>query len=99
MKSIKPPIYHNWAIRRTKQTYVEINNYFSKLNNREYFASGSWLGEDGIAHTYDFLIFPHINRSTFVVKKIPKEYKEISWEWFQQHILNKKPKKILYEIY
>ena len=99
MKSIKPPIYHNWAIRRTKHTYQQINKYFSGLNGKSYSANGSWLDEQDFQHHHDFLIFPHIYKSTFVVREIPVGYNEVSWEWFQQNILNKKPKKILYEIY
>ncbi len=90
----------NWAVRRNKDTYQLINEYFATLNNRRYASNGRWpedTDEGEIWHNYDFLIFPHISRSTFVVQEIPSGYKEISFEEFKQHILKIKPK--YYELY
>lgn len=88
MKSIK------WAVRRNRDTYEVINEYFSKLNGKKYSARGPWEDEDGNWHQHDFIIFPHINKSTFAVRQIPTGYKEVPFEWFKQNIL-----KQYYEIY
>jgi len=83
MKSIDK----KWAIRRNKDTYREINEYFAKLNNRSYSATGRWSDDQGETyHDYDFLVFPKLAGTT-VVKSIPKGYEEVTWEWFQENIL------------
>jgi len=94
MKSTK-----KWAVRRNLETYKEINEYFGKLNNRNYSATGRWEDEEGNEHSFDFLVFPHIYTSTFAVREIPKGYEEVSYCWFIHNILNKAPKTLTYEIY
>lgn len=93
MKSFK------WAIRRHLGNYKEINKHFSALNNKKYSANGRWVDKQDYQHHHDFLIFPCIYKSTFVVREIPVGYKEVTWDWFCQNILKKKAKQIHYEIY
>jgi len=90
MKSIE-----KWGIRRNIHNYKEINHYFSKLNRKSYSATGRWIDEQDFQHEYDFLIFPHIHKSTFVVRQLPSNYVEVSWEWFEQNILQKNPKEFV----
>lgn len=87
--------YTKWAVRRTKNTYKEINEYFSKLNKRCYSGNGTYTDEVGRYYDHDFLIFPHINKSTFQTRELPDGYKEISFTEFLIHI----GKKQFYEIY
>lgn len=83
-----------YAIRRSKKNHIKVNKHFSEMNNRKYFSNGTGVDGDENFYNHDFLVFPHINKSTFVSREIPSGYIEVSLEQF----INK-DKIIAYEIY
>lgn len=88
-----------WAIRRSPSNYKKINKYFSRIMQREYFADGTYCGNDNVnPREFDFLLSPKKGNSV-VFTEIPEEYTEITWEQFRIYVLKEKIKKVLYEIY
>lgn len=86
----------NWAVRRNLGTYKEINEYFERLNGKKYSAKGPWEDKNGREYSHDFLIFPNVGKSRYVVKEMPKGYVEIHYSDFISNIVKKE---ISYDIY